>query len=441
MVIAPLIERKRDGLALAPDEWRAVIHAFALGELPDYQMSALAMAVVWRGLEPPELAALTDAMLDSGDRLRWDDYAVPRVDKHSTGGVGDNTSLLLVPMVAAAGVAVPMMSGRALGHTGGTLDKLEAIAGFRTRLTLREAEAQVRRIGCVMLGQTHEIAPADGRLYALRDVTGTVESIPLIAASIMSKKLAEGLTGLVLDVKRGSGAFMPRLESALELAQTMIGLGDSHGCHTVALLTAMDRPLGHACGNALEVEEAIAGLQGTGPADLMEVTYALGVEMLLAAGTEASRSSAKARLELTISSGAALDKLRLMIEAQGGNPAVVDDPGALPQARHSEVWKSPQDGLVSEVAPRDIGRAINAMGGGRQRVTDHVDASVGFHITVKPGQRVQRGQPLATIHARDEHGLGVGRRALEGAIRFGVTADPLPLISHRVTSGGVETLA
>jgi len=441
MVIAPLIERKRDGLALAPDEWRAVIHAFALGELPDYQMSALAMAVVWRGLEPPELAALTDAMLDSGDRLRWDDYAVPRVDKHSTGGVGDNTSLLLVPMVAAAGVAVPMMSGRALGHTGGTLDKLEAIAGFRTRLTLREAEAQVRRIGCVMLGQTHEIAPADGRLYALRDVTGTVESIPLIAASIMSKKLAEGLTGLVLDVKRGSGAFMPRLESALELAQTMIGLGDSHGCHTVALLTAMDRPLGHACGNALEVEEAIAGLQGTGPADLMEVTYALGVEMLLAAGTEASRSSAKARLELTVSSGAALDKLRLMIEAQGGNPAVVDDPGALPQARHSEVWKSPQDGLVSEVAPRDIGRAINAMGGGRQRVTDHVDASVGFHITVKPGQRVQRGQPLATIHARDEHGLGVGRRALEGAIRFGVTADPLPLISHRVTSGGVETLA
>ena len=441
MVIAPLIERKRDGLALAPDEWRAVIHAFALGELPDYQMSALAMAVVWRGLEPPELAALTDAMLDSGDRLRWDDYAVPRVDKHSTGGVGDNTSLLLVPMVAAAGAAVPMMSGRALGHTGGTLDKLEAIAGFRTRLTLREAEAQVRRIGCVMLGQTHEIAPADGRLYALRDVTGTVESIPLIAASIMSKKLAEGLTGLVLDVKRGSGAFMPRLESALELAQTMIGLGDSHGCHTVALLTAMDRPLGHACGNALEVEEAIAGLQGTGPADLMEVTYALGVEMLLAAGTEASRSSAKARLELTVSSGAALDKLRLMIEAQGGNPAVVDDPGALPQARHSEVWKSPQDGLVSEVAPRDIGRAINAMGGGRQRVTDHVDASVGFHITVKPGQRVQRGQPLATIHARDEHGLGVGRRALEGAIRFGETADPLPLISHRVTSGGVETLA
>ncbi len=441
MVIAPLIERKRDGGALAPDEWRALIGAYARGEVPDYQMSALAMAVVWRGLDPSELAAMTDAMLDSGDRLRWDGFAVPRVDKHSTGGVGDNTSLLLVPMLAASGAAVPMMSGRALGHTGGTLDKLAAIAGFRTGLTLREAEAQVRRIGCAMLGQTHEIAPADGRLYALRDVTGTVESVPLIAASIMSKKLAEGLDGLVLDVKRGSGAFIPTLETALELAQTMIALGGTHGCRTVALLTAMDRPLGHACGNALEVEEAIAGLRGEGPADLMEVTYALGVEMLLVAGIEVSRSSARARLELAVTSGAALDKLRRMVEAQGGNPAVVDDPGALPQARHSEAWESPQDGLVSEVAPRDIGRAINAMGGGRQRVTDQIDPSVGFHITVKPGHVVQRGQPLATIHARDEHGLDVGRRALHAAVRFGDRASPLPLISHRITSTGVELLA
>ena len=441
MVIASLIERKRDGGALAPDEWRALIQAFARGEVPDYQMSALAMAVVWRGLEPPELASLTEAMLDSGDRLRWEGLAAPRVDKHSTGGVGDKTSLLLVPMVSAAGAAIPMMSGRALGHTGGTLDKLEAIAGFRTRLTLREAEAQVRRIGCVMLGQTQEIAPADGRLYALRDVTGTVESVPLIAASIMSKKLAEGLNGLVLDVKRGSGAFIPKLERALELAQTMIGLGTSHGCRTVALLTAMDRPLGHACGNALEVEEAIAGLRGEGPADLMAVTYALGVEMLLAVGIDASRASAKARLEKAVASGAALEKLRHLIEAQGGNPAVVDDPGALPQARHSEVWEAPRDGLVSEVVPRDIGRAINAMGGGRQRVSDHIDPSVGFHITVKPGHVVQRGQPLATIHAREEQGLGVGRRALEGAVRFGEIAEPLPLISHRVTEAGVETLS
>ncbi len=441
MVIATLIERKRDGGALTPEEWHALMFAFARGEVPDYQMSALAMAVVWRGLEPAELAALTEAMVESGERLRWDDYPVPRVDKHSTGGVGDNTSLLLVPMVAALGAAVPMMSGRALGHTGGTLDKLEAIAGFRTRLTLQEAQAQVRRIGCVMLGQTHEIAPADGRLYALRDVTGTVESVPLIAASIMSKKLAEGLTALVLDVKRGSGAFLPTLESALDLARTMIDLGSSHDCRTVALLTAMDRPLGHACGNALEVEEAIAGLQGDGPHDLMEVTYALGVEMLLATGIESVRPSARSRLEQVISSGAALEKLRRMIEAQGGNPAVVDDPGALPQARHSEVWESPQSGLVTEVVPRDIGRAINAMGGGRLRVSDHVDPSVGFHITVKPGHVVQRGQPLATIHARDEHGLGVARRALGSAVMFGARADPLPLVSHRVTLGGVEVIA
>jgi pyrimidine-nucleoside phosphorylase len=409
--------------------------------VPDYQVSALAMAVVFRGLEPPELTALTDAMLDSGDRLRWEGFPLPRLDKHSTGGVGDNTSLLLVPMIAACGVAVPMMSGRALGHTGGTLDKLEAIPGFSTKLSLRDAEAQVRRIGCVMLGQTHEIAPADGRLYALRDVTGTVESVPLIAASIMSKKLAEGLSGLVLDVKRGSGAFIPRLDQALELARTMIALGASHGCHTVALLTAMDRPLGHACGNALEVEEAIAGLRGEGPPDLMEVTFALGIEMLLAAGVDTSRPDARSRLEQAISGGTALEKLRQMIEAQGGNPAIIDDPGALPQARHSEVWTSPHDGLVAEVAPREIGHAINAMGGGRQRVTDHVDHSVGFHITVKPGQTVQRGQPLATIHAREEHGLDVARRALSSAVRFGEVASPLPLVSHRVTPAGVENLA
>ncbi len=441
MVITPFIERKRDGGALEPEQWQSLIAAFSRGEVPDYQMSALAMAVVWRGLEPAELAALTRAMLDSGKRLDWAGFPVPRVDKHSTGGVGDNTSLLLVPVMAAAGAAVPMLSGRALGHTGGTLDKLESIAGFRVNLTLEEADAQVRRIGCVMLGQTHEVAPADGRLYALRDVTGTIESIPLIAASIMSKKLAEGLTGLVLDVKRGSGAFIPALDRALELAQTMIGLGEAHGCRTVALLTAMDRPLGHACGNALEVEEAIAALHGDGPTDLMEVTYALAVEMLLASGVEGSRASARSRIDQVISSGAALDKFRQLIEAQGGNPAIVDDPGALPQARHTEVWVAPRDGLVSEVVPRHIGHAINAMGGGRQRVSDRIDPAVGFHITVKPGHQVQMGQPLATIHAGDEHGLVVGRRALAEAVRFDTVFAPIPLVSHRVTSTGVEDLA
>src|SRR6476469_3855426 len=279
MVIPSLIQHKRDGNALEPEEWTRLIREYTDGRVPDYQMSALLMAVVFRGLASEELAALTDAMIASGDRLKFDGLDRPVADKHSTGGIGDKVSLLLAPMVASCGVAVPMMSGRGLGHTGGTLDKLEAIPGFRTGLSLVEARAQVERIGCVMLGQTPEIAPADKKLYALRDVTGTVESIPLISASIMSKKLAEGLNGLVLDVKTGSGAFLPDIGQALELARTMIGIGQARGCPTVALLTAMDRPLGRACGNALEVEEAISGLRGDGPEDLMEVTYALGVEM------------------------------------------------------------------------------------------------------------------------------------------------------------------
>src|SRR5256886_5743669 len=296
MLVVPLIERKRDGGTLTPEEWSALVAAYTADRIPDYQMSALLMAVLLRGLERQELAALTDAMLASGQRLAFDSWGTPRVDKHSTGGVGDKVSLVLAPLVAACGVAVPMMSGRGLGHTGGTLDKLEAIPGFRTGLSLAEAKAQVMQLGCAMIGQTPEIAPADRRLYALRDVTGTVAAIPLIAASIMSKKLAEGLNALVLDVKRGSGAFRPKLEHSRALAQTMIALGEDRGGPTVALLTAMDRPLGRACGNALETEEAILALRGEGPVALMGVTYALGVEMLLAAG--AARASKKARHRL-----------------------------------------------------------------------------------------------------------------------------------------------
>ena len=297
MVVPRLIERKRDGGALSAGEWSQLVAAYAAGDVPDYQMAALLMAILWRGLTPDELTALTDSMIASGDRLTWPGLDRPVVDKHSTGGVGDKTSLLLAPLLAACGAAVPMMSGRGLGHTGGTLDKLESIPGFRTDLSLQEAATQVRRFGCAMLGQTPEIAPADKRLYALRDVTATVESIPLISASIMSKKLAEGLNGLVLDVKMGSGAFLPEPQRARELARTMIELGESRGCRTVALLTAMDRPLGHACGNALEVEESIFGLRGEGPADLMEVTLALGAEMLMVAGLAENRDEARARLD------------------------------------------------------------------------------------------------------------------------------------------------
>ena len=442
MLVVPLIELKRDGRALTPEEWSALVAAYTDGRVPDYQMSALLMAVLLRGLERQELAALTDAMLASGQRLSFDSWPTPRVDKHSTGGVGDKVSLVLAPLVAACGVAVPMMSGRGLGHTGGTLDKLEAIPGFRTGLSLAEAKAQVLKLGCAMIGQTPEIAPADRRIYALRDVTGTVEAIPLIAASIMSKKLAEGLNALVLDVKRGSGAFLPRLEQSLELARTMIALGEDRGCPTVALLTAMDRPLGRACGNALETEEAIVALRGEGPEDLLEVTYALGAEMLLAAGIEKTSKRARQRLANALASGLAAEKFEQVIEAQGGNPKVVEDPSVLPQAKEVEVYAAPRTGVVAKVEPKTIGRAVVAMGGGRRKVEDEVDPTVGFVITVKPGDKVLAGEPIASVFARDPGGMKLGFEALQQAIVVGdkLTEKPLPLISHRVTTHGVEEL-
>jgi pyrimidine-nucleoside phosphorylase len=440
MVIPSLIQHKRDGHALEPAQWSQLIREYTAGRVPDYQMSALLMAVVWRGMAPEELAALTDAMIESGDRLSFTGFSTPRVDKHSTGGVGDKVSLLLAPMVASCGVAVPMMSGRGLGHTGGTLDKLESIAGFRTALTLAETRAQIERLGCAMLGQTPEIAPADKRLYALRDVTGTVESIPLISASIMSKKLAEGLNGLVLDVKTGSGAFLPEPARAMELAQTMIALGQVRGCPTVALLTAMDRPLGRACGNALEVEEAIEGLRGNGPEDLMEVTYALGVEMLLLVGAASDAADARLRLEESVTSGRALEKFGQVIEAQGGNPAVLEDPSVLPQAAEVEVFRSPADGIVTRVEPRRIGQAIVELGGGRRTIDDQVDASVGFVIPTKPGQRVRTGEPLASVFASDKKGIDTGLAALKEAILIGEKGRLMPLITHRVTADGVTAL-
>lgn len=443
MIVVPLIERKRDGGALTAEEWSAVIAEYTAARVPDYQMSALLMAVFLRGLERHELAALTDAMLASGQRLTFDGWATPRVDKHSTGGVGDKVSLVLGPLVAACGVAVPMMSGRGLGHTGGTLDKLEAIPGFRTDLSLAEARAQVMRLGCVLIGQTPDIAPADRRLYALRDVTATVEAIPLIAASIMSKKLAEGLTALVLDVKQGSGAFLPAPAQAQTLARTMIALGEDRGCPTTALITAMDRPLGRACGNALETEEAILALRGEGPPDLMEVTYALGVEMLLAAGVQRSRSQARKKLENTLGSGLAAEKFEQVIEAQGGNPRVVEDPAVLPQAQAVEVFAARRTGVVARIAPRVIGRGIVAMGGGRLRVEDTIDPTVGFVITAKPGDKVLEGEPIASVFARDEAGVRIGFETLGQAVVIDdrMSERPLPLVSHRVTKAGVEDLS
>jgi pyrimidine-nucleoside phosphorylase len=334
-----------------------------------------------------------------------------------------------------------MMSGRGLGHTGGTLDKLESIAGFRTGLSLDEAESQVARIGCAMLGQTDEIAPADRRIYALRDATATVEVIPLIAASIMSKKIAESLTGLVLDIKRGSGSFLPKLDDELELAKAMIDLGARHGCPVVALLTAMDRPLGHACGNALEVAEAIAVLKGSGPPDLIEVTLALGAEMLVLSSIATTTEAAHVLMRDAISSGRALLKFEEIVSAQGGDKTVVRDPSRLPQAPHKSSFDAKREGVVQSVDPRAIGYGVIALGGGRRNMEDEVDPSVGFVITAKPGHHVKKGQSLATIHARSRADIETGRSTLEHAIVIGDSAlPPLPLVSHRVTARGVERL-
>jgi pyrimidine-nucleoside phosphorylase len=439
MLTRRLIARKRDGGHIKPDEWRDFALGVAAGRIPDYQIAALLMAVFFQGLSRDETAALTDAMIESGARLDFSKLGRPRIDKHSTGGVGDKVSLVVAPLVASLGVAVPMMSGRGLGHTGGTLDKLDAIPGFRTDLTLKQATAQVERIGCALIGQSDEIAPADRRLYALRDATGTIESVPLIAASIMSKKLAEGLTGLVLDIKRGSGAFLPELDRGLELARTMIELGADRGCPVVALMTAMDRPLGRACGNALEVEEAIAALKGEGPPDLVQVTYALGSEMLVLAGAAPDRDEARRKMEVAISSGKAAAKLQEIIEAQGGNPGVVDDPAVLPQAAECEIFLAPRAGFVQHVEPRRIGEAIITLGGGRASLDDVVDPTVGFVISAKAGDRVEHGEPLATVFAKDPAGAAAGLTALREAIAIGDEAEhPLPLVSHRVTAKGVE---
>jgi pyrimidine-nucleoside phosphorylase len=442
MLALRLIERKRDGGRIDAGEWRALANAYAAGHVPDYQMAAFLMACFLRGLDRAETHALTEAMLRSGDTLDLAYLAKPRIDKHSTGGVGDKVSIVLAPLIASLGVTVPMMSGRGLGHTGGTLDKLEAIPGFRTDLSLAEARKLLETLDCALIGQTAEIAPADRKMYALRDATGTVEAIPLIAASIMSKKLAEGLTGLVLDVKRGSGAFLPELERGLELAKTMIELGADHGCPVVALVTAMDRPLGRACGNALEVEESILALKGEGPADLMAVTYALGAEMLVLAAAAPDHDAARRMMEKAIGTGRAAEHFQKMIEAQGGNPAVVDDPALLPQAAEVELFAAPRRGFVARVEPRAIGRGITALGGGRTTMEDRLDLSVGFMITARPGDWVEQGEPLASIFARDRAGVESGRATLRSAITIADEADPpLPLVSHRVSAAGVELMA
>lgn len=439
MIVPRLIERKRDGGRLESDEWHELIHRYANDGIPDYQMSALLMAIFFRGIDREEMNALTDSMIESGARLDLSHLTMPRLDKHSTGGVGDKVSLILAPLIASLGAAVPMMSGRGLGHTGGTLDKLESIPGFRTDLTLAAAKRQIDSIGCALIGQTSEIAPADRKVYALRDATATVEVIPLIAASIMSKKLAEGLTGLVLDVKEGSGAFLPERERGISLAKAMIQLGEDRGCPVVALITAMDRPLGKACGNALEVRECIDALHGMGPDDIMDVTYALGAEMLVMSDIVASHEEAWRVMRSAIDNGKALEKFGEIVEAQGGDPRIIDDRSLLPAANFQAQYVASRDGFVTDVVPRAVGYGIIEIRGGRRTMEDTIDPSVGFVVDVKPGNAVQTGDVIATIHARDEAGVAAGRKVLDEAILIGDERGVcLPLVSRRINSDGVS---
>src|SRR3954453_17385119 len=414
---------KRDGGTLSPEQIRWVIGAYTDGMVPDEQMSALLMAVFFRGMSPDELAVWTQAMIDSGERKDLSSLGRPTADKHSTGGVGDKITLPLAPLVAACGVAVPQLSGRGLGHTGGTLDKLEAIPGWRADVHEDAYLRQLREVGAVVCAAGHDLAPADKKLYALRDVTGTVESIPLIASSIMSKKIAEGADALVLDVKTGSGAFMRNPDDARTLARTMVGLGQAAGGHTVALVTAMDRPLGRSAGNAVEVAESLEVLAGGGPADVVELTLALAREMLAGVG-RSDVDPAEA-----LADGRAMDVWRRMIAAQGGDPDA-----ALPQPAERHAATAPATGTLPRLDAYALGVAAWRLGAGRARKEDPVSAAAGVVWTAGVGERVTAGQPLLELRTDDPDRIPRALEALQGAIGVDTDDEPLPLILDRIIS-------
>ena len=419
-----IIARKRDGHALTREEIAAFVRGATDGSWADYQLSAMLMAIMCRGMTPQETAHYTEAMMHSGIVADLASVKLPKADKHSTGGVGDKISLHLAPMVAACGVAVPMISGRGLGHTGGTLDKLESIPGFNVNLSLAEYRAQLEKIGLALIGQTAELAPSDKKLYALRDVTATVECIPLICGSILAKKLAEGIDVLVLDVKFGRGAFMKDKAKARELAQALVSVATAMGKPTRAVLTAMEEPLGRTVGNALEVAESIDCLRGRGPADVMEVTFTLGEQMLLLAKVAATKEAARKQLEASIASGAALEKFREMVGAQGGDARVADEPSRLPQAKFKVALAAPRAGFVSEVDAMGVALAALRLGAGRAKASDPVDHAVGVSRLLKVGERVEVGAPLCVIHANDEKALAEAKGMLTKAILVGDTAPP-----------------
>jgi pyrimidine-nucleoside phosphorylase len=430
-----IIIKKRDGGTLTKEEIDFFAHGVADGRFADYQATALLMAIFWRGMTPQETAWLTDAMLHSGEIIDLRDLPGAKVDKHSTGGVGDKVSLILAPLAAACGIKVPMMSGRGLGHTGGTLDKLEAIPGFRVMLSVPEFRAVLEKVGTAMIGQTPLIVPADRKLYSLRDVTGTVECIPLICASIMSKKLAEGIDSLVLDIKFGRGAFMKTKEQALELARAMVAIGKVSGKPVRALLTGMNQPLGRAAGHTTEVIESLECLKGRGPADLMEVTFALTGHMLILGGVAKDMADARQKMEAAIANGSALEKFRQLCTAQGGDAKVIDDYSLLPKARKLVEINAPAgtQGFVSEVDALKCGHAIMALGGGRAAVTDKVDHAVGISNLIKIGEPVTAGTRLCTLHVNDDAKGSRAESLIREAIQFSPGAPNLqPLIQDLV---------
>jgi len=419
------IARKRDGHALTRDEINAFVRGATDGSWADYQLSAMLMAIVWRGMTPQETAHYTEAMMRSGVVADLASVKAPKADKHSTGGVGDKISLHLAPMIAACGVAVPMISGRGLGHTGGTLDKLESIPGFNVNLPLEVYRTQLEKFGLALIGQTADLAPSDKKLYALRDVTATVESIPLICGSILSKKLAEGIDVLVLDVKFGRGAFMKDRAKARELAEALVAVATTMGKPTRAVLTAMEEPLGRTVGNALEVAESIECLRGRGPADVMEVTMALGEQMLVLAKAAETTGAARKKLEASISSGAALEKFRELVAAQGGDARVVDEPQRLPTAKLQAAVVAARGGIVGDVDAMGVALAALRLGAGRAKASDGVDHAVGVSALVKVGERVDAGATLAVVHANDAVAMSEAQAMLAKAIRVGDERGPV----------------
>lgn len=419
-----IILKKRDGGALGRQEIAFFVQGVASGSLPDYQASALLMAIVFRGMTAEETTDLTDAMIRSGSRLDLSDLPGPKVDKHSTGGVGDKSSLIIAPIVAACGALVPMMSGRGLGHTGGTLDKLESIPGFRTDLSIPEMKASLAAVGCALVGQSATIAPADKKLYALRDVTGTIESIPLISASIMSKKIAEGTDALVLDVKTGAGAFMKTPADARALAESLVRIGKAFGVKTQAVITSMDWPIGRAVGNANEVVESIETLKGRGPVDLVKGSLDLAERMLVSAGVAKDRAEATALAGKAIDSGQAVERFRAIIERQGGDPRVIDDYSRLPKAPNEHVVTAPSAGFVTALDAGLIGRASVMLGGGRDTAEEAIDPGVGIIIIATVGDAVQKGDAILRLHYRDTARLQAALPLIEQGVRVGPVPRP-----------------